>query len=129
MSSFKWNPGARQAIQRACADALTETAHDIVDDVERRQVVPHAEAASLPGHEAGALARSVEVEPAKSTRARITWTFTGAARAYFHPEWDFSQSVHGNARGAWMEDYINGGRTPWLRERYRVHLGRQGAIG
>ena len=127
-STFKWYPGVRAALDRAMAQAVTMTAEDIARDVDTRGVVPHAESARKEGHTAGALASSVAVEAAKGKRARIMWTFPGAARVYFHPEWNFSQAVHGNARGAWMEDYIDGERTAFVRDRYRRNLGAIGVL-
>ena len=128
MSGFRYYPGAKAAIDRSVAAALTATAEDVVRDVEQRGVVPHAEEARVEGHEAGRLASSVEAVPAKSTRARIVWDAPFAARAYFHPEWEFSQAVHGGAKGRWMDDYIDGERTDFVRSRYRRNLGRTGAF-
>lgn len=130
MSHFAWYPGARAALESAFGNALNKTAEDIVLDVEARGVVPYAESAQKRGHEAGRLARSVDVQPVKSTAkgARILWNAPFAARAYFHPEWQFSTVVHGNARGRWMDDYIDGERTAFVRERYNRHLGILGVL-
>ena len=130
MSHFARYPGANAALESAFGNALNKTAEDIVLDVEARGVVPYAESAQKRGHEAGRLARSVDVQPSKSTAngARIVWNAPFAARAYFHPEWQFSTVVHGNARGRWMDDYIDGERTAYVRERYRKHLGIMGVL-
>lgn len=128
---FKWYPGKRAELAGAFMGALTQTADDIARDADARQVVPHAQSASKPGHEAGRLASSVEVIPAKSAAkgARIQWGAPFAARAYFHPEWEFSKAVHGEAKGRWMDDYMQGGeREGWVHDAYRGNLGRTGAI-
>ena len=129
-ASFRWYPSRRSLLERAFLDSLTATAEDIVSDVERRQVVPHAESARKRGHRAGRLASSVIVLPAKTAQgARIRWDAPFAARAYFHPEWEFSQAVHGAARGRWMDDYMEGGeRAGYARERYRRNLGMTGVF-
>ena len=110
-SGFKWYPQARRGVASDVARALSETAAAVVADVEERQVVPHAEAATKPGHVAGMLASSVSVDATRAQQGavRIVWDAPFAARAYFHPEWEFSQAVHGSARGRWMDDYMEGG--------------------
>ena len=130
MSRFAWYPGARSALESAFCKALNDTAEDIVLDVERRGVVPYAESAKKRGHEAGKLARSVAVQPVKASSkgARIVWNAPYAARAYFHPDWQFSTVVHGNACGRWMDDYMDGERTAYVRDRYRHHLGIMGVL-
>ena len=130
MSHFAWYPGARAALESAFGNALNKTAEDIVLDVEARGVVPYAESAKKRGHEAGRLAKSVAVQPVKASAkgARIVWNVSYAARAYFHPDWQFSTVVHGNARGRWMDDYIDGERTAFVRERYNRHLGILGVL-
>ena len=130
MSHFAWYPGAHAALESAFGNALNKTAEDIVLDVEARGVVPYAESAQKRGHEAGKLARSVAVQPVKASAkgARIVWNAPYAARAYFHPDWQFSTVVHGNARGRWMDDYMDGERTAYVRERYRKHLGILGVL-
>lgn len=130
MSHFAWYPGAHAALESAFGNALNKTAEDIVLDVEARGVVPYAESAQKRGHEAGKLARSVAVQPVKASAkgARIVWNAPYAARAYFHPDWQFSTVVHGNARGRWMDDYMDGERTAYVRDRYRHHLGIMGVL-
>lgn len=128
---FQWYPGAHAALERAFLGALTQTAGDIVSDVERRQVVPHAEGSRKEGHEAGRLASDVTVMPARSAArgARIQWDAPFAAAAYFHPEWEFSLAVHGSAKGRWMDDYKEGGELAgFARERYRSNLGIMGVL-
>ncbi len=128
--TFKWYPAARAQLERAFLGALTQTADDIAKDAERREVVPHAEGARKQGHTAGRLASSVEVMPAKGAKgARIQWSAPFAARAYFHPEWEFSQNVHGAAKGRWMDDYMDGGElSGYARDRYRANLGGTGVL-
>ena len=126
---FKWYPGRRAAVMADLSAALAATAEDIVSDAAARQVVPHAESAGTPGHEAGRLASSVSVEPGART-ARIVWDAPFAASAYFHPEWEFSRAVHGAAKGRWMDDYMKGGeRAGFARDAYRRHIGRKGVLG
>lgn len=127
--TFKWYPGARAALDGGFNAALTATAEDIVGDVAAREVVPHVEEARKQGHMAGRLASSVAVEPAKSKSARIVWDAPFAARAYYHPEWDFSQAVHGSAKGRWMEDYMQGGeREQFVHDAYRRNLRTTGVF-
>ena len=128
---FQWYPGAHAALERAFLGAVTQTADDIAKDAERREVVPHAEGAKKQGHSAGRLASDVTVMPARSAArgARIQWNAPFAARAYFHPEWEFSQAVHGAAKGRWMDDYMDGGElSGFARERYRRNLGSMGVF-
>lgn len=127
---FKYYPGAHAMLEKAFLGALTQTAEDIAGDAARREVVPHAESARKEGHRAGRLAESVRVMPARSSNgARIQWDAPFAARAYFHPEWQFSQAVHGRAKGRWMDDYMAGGeRAGFARDRYRANLGKMGVF-
>ena len=128
-SGFHWYPSARKGISQAVADAVEDTARAIVSDVESREVVPHAESARKPGHVAGRLASSVRVD--RSTGGtRIVWDVPFAARAYFHPEWQFGTAVHAGAKGRWMDDYLpNGGRVPFVIETYRKALRRRRWFG
>lgn len=126
MSGFRWYPGAREALGVRFAEAVTATANDIVADVDARGVVPHADYATRRGHFEGALEHSVSVRPAKTPKsgARIEWDFAGAARVYFHPNWQFRTSVNANARGRWMEDYMRRGeRSGFVLQRYLLRVG------
>lgn len=128
--SFKWYPGARAAISGGFAAALNATAADIVADVAEREVVPHAEGARKQGHVAGRLASSVYVEPAVfEPAARIVWDTEFAARAYYHPEWEFGRDVHTAAKGRWMDDYTGRGeRRQFVFDSYKANLRRQGVF-
>ena len=124
---FRWYPNAKRQVDHAFAGALEAAARAVVADVEERQVVPRAPSARKPGHVAGRLASSVGVDPtrAASGTVRVTWDAPFAARAYFHPEWEFSREVHGSAKGRWMDDYkAGGGRSGVARDAYRKALGR-----
>lgn len=125
---FQWYPGMQREFRTRAGRAIAATASDILRDAEGREVVPHAEAASKPGHVAGRLAESAKVDASRAdsaATARIVWDAPFAARAYFHPEWRFSQAVHGSARGRWMDDYLTGGSLAGFGgERYRQNLRR-----
>lgn len=128
MPGFKWYPGMRRDFATRAGRAVAATASGILSDAEESEAVPHAPSAGELGHVAGRLAGSARVDADRADAtalARIVWDAPYAARAYFHPEWQFSRDVHGSARGRWMDDYLPGGAKAGLAaELYAKHLRR-----
>ena len=45
-----------------------------------------------------------------------------ARRKYFHPEFNFDQSVNPNAGGRWFDTYLTGGKRYMVRDRFVANL-------
>lgn len=51
-------------------------------------------------------------------QVRITYDTPYARRLYYHPEYDFRKDKNANAKGLWLEDYIDGEKKDFLGNTY-----------
>ena len=102
MSSLK------KDIERKAKRALVATAQDLRDDLVASGTMPF---------ETGRLqnaATYVDVSGLRDGRAAVVSDLVYARRKYFHPEFDFDQSVNARAGGRWFDPYVVGGKRGFV---------------
>lgn len=129
--------GAIARINEAAARALEQTAEQILEDVGQSQTLPFAEDEytvekvygkrgqyAKNGREykgkkvkrlkrqGGTLQKStfIDTKGSKDGYVSIVSSTPYARRLYYHPEYKFNTSVHANAKGRWLDDYLPGGK-------------------
>ncbi len=96
---------------QAQVTALEQTAAAMLSEVQDEQVIPK---------HTGALDDStfVDINDSQSGVVSIISNEDYARRLYFHPEYNFSKTVHPNAQGRWLEDWITGDKKNFCKEEY-----------
>lgn len=97
--------------------ALEMTAEAVLSDVKTSAVVPK---------DTGTLEDSGDVDT-----TGINWGYTRiifdtpyARRLYYHPEYNFRDDKNLNARGEWMQAYIDGAKENFIRNAYTENFKR-----
>lgn len=91
-------------LRAAQIKALEKTAEALHTEVVQEQVIPR---------DTGALQNeSTFVDYSKSREGRVDLVSATpyARRLYFHPEYKFQTKENPNAKGIWLEDWLQGGR-------------------
>lgn len=98
--------------------ALEMTAQSTLDDIKGIQVVPKSNVGTL--EDSG----DVDITGIKQGYARIIFDTPYARRLYYHPEYNFRTDVNPNARGAWIQSYIDGPKENFIRNAYAENFKR-----
>ena len=61
---------------------------------------------------------SVDYSGSSSGRVSLTHSTPYARRLYFHPEYNFNKSTNPNARGKWMDDWVEGSKREDIKKAY-----------
>ena len=110
---IKMNKTALRKLSNAQIRALEMTAEAVKTDVISKNVVPF---------DSGTLQNeSMAIDTAKSRQGKVTIATDTpyARRAYFHPEYDFSQDNNPNAKGRWFDDWIDGSHKDFAMKAYK----------
>lgn len=102
-----------KAIEVASRIALERTADTILDELKAMGVIPK---------DVGTLEESGHVEQAIEWVYSIVFNTPYARRLYWHPEYNFRTDKSPNAKGLWMQDFIDGYKFPWVCETYMRFL-------
>ncbi len=96
-----------KAQERAAIFAMEALKTEIAKD----EVVPK---------QTGALEESATlvVKALNKGQIRITYDTPYARRLYYHPEHNFRKDKNANAKGLWLEDYIDGEKKDFLGNAY-----------
>lgn len=97
------NRKIRQLTQAAIT-ALEQTGEALHSEVQQAQVIPRKK---------GTLQGESFFEDHKGAKVGIVELIQStpyARRLYYHPEYHFDKSENPNARGAWFEDWLPGGK-------------------
>lgn len=90
-------------LERAVIDALDQAAEWVLSDVVKKQVIPF---------DVGTLQNAstfVNRDKLKDGEVTIVSSTPYARRLYFHPEYNFQTKNNPNAKGKWLEDWMEGG--------------------
>ena len=112
-STVRINKGVLKKITESQIVALEKTAEAIHTDIVQAQVMPR---------DTGALQNeSTFVDYSKSAQGScsIISSTPYARRLYYHPEYHFSTDENPNARGKWLEPWINGDKKDLPKELYK----------
>lgn len=113
--NLKLNQNKVAKIERAQETALFKTADALKTDVILSQVMPF---------DTGTMQNEstfVHQSDDHRTAALITNT-PYARRLYYHPEYNFQTINNPNARGLWLEDYVNGSKSDFCVKTFAVFL-------
>ena len=92
--------------------ALIMTADAVKTDVMTGAVVPK---------QTGELERSAHIDDSKARTGRVKLIYDTpyARRLYWHPEFNFRTDKNANARGKWLEPWVDGNRKDFARMTFR----------
>ena len=92
--------------------ALIMTADAVKTDVMTGAVVPK---------QTGELERSAHINDSKARTGRVKLIYDTpyARRLYWHPEFNFRSDKNPNARGKWLEPWIDGAKKEFARRTFR----------
>lgn len=96
---------------------LVETAVKLQKDLVESGTMPF---------ESGVLQSSatyVDVSGIRSGRVAIVSDIVYARRKYFHPEFNFDQSVNRNAGGRWFDPYVTGNKRDFIQRNFISNWG------
>ena len=109
--------GKLKQLHQSHLQALEATAQSTLDDIKGSQVVPRND---------GTLEDSgfVDTTGINWGYTRIIFDTPYARRLYYHPEYDFRYDKNPNARGEWMQAYIDGPKENFIRNAYAENFKR-----
>lgn len=109
--TIKLNNANIETLVQAQKQALEMTAEAVKSDIITSAVVPK---------DTGELERSgfVDITQLNNLIASIVFDTPYARRMYFHPEYNFRTDKNVNARGLWMQSYIDGDKKDFVKETY-----------
>ena len=111
-SRVKFDFGVIGRLKKAQIQALEQTGEYLHTEIVNAQVVPFRDG-TLQGE-----AFSVDYSDSGSGRVSLTHSTPYARRLYFHPEYNFNKSTNPNARGKWMDDWVEGSKREDIKKAY-----------
>lgn len=105
------NMEAINTLANAAVEAHKQTTQAIADDIVTSQVTPK-DTGKLESTEA------VETSEAANGETSISFDTPYARRVYFHPEFNFHHDKNINAKGLWMQDYIDGDKAEFVTDEF-----------
>lgn len=111
--SVKLDPGKLKEIQEAIEPSIQQAVAAVKSDIVSSQVVPK---------ETGELERSVFMKKKSRSKYRIIYDTPYARRLYWHPEFDFRKDKNQNAKGLWLQEYIDGGKKDLFKTAFKARL-------
>lgn len=112
---LKINNSKVRQIEDANKKALFETIDALKTDVIQSQVMPF---------DVGTM-QNESTYVTKSKNGKIASLITRtpyAVRLYYHPEYNFQKTNNPNAKGRWLDDYINGSKKDFCKDKFKEFL-------
>lgn len=112
-SRVRINRMAIRKLGKAQVTALEKTAEALHAEVIQAQVVPR---------DTGALQNEnffVDYSNSKIGHVALVFSTPYARRAYYHPEFNFSKDENPNAKGKWLEDWVDGPKKNFCKDTYK----------
>jgi len=106
------NHSALNQLIKAQIQALEMTTEALKTDVMTNAVTPK---------DTGELERSAFIDNSKSKQgiSKLAYSTPYASRVYFHPEHNFRTDKNINAKGKWLEGYVNGDKKEFAQKAFR----------
>lgn len=114
--------GTMNALEEAALDALDATAEKLLGDVIDAQVIPF-DVGTLQNE-----ATSIDRSDLSKGTVRIVSDTPYARRLYYHPEYRFQTGNNPNAKGKWLDDWINGKYADQVKKDYAAFYKRFGGL-
>lgn len=111
--SVKLDPGKLRDIQEAIEPSIQQAVAVVKSDIVSGQVVPK---------ETGELERSVFMKKKSRSKYRIIYDTPYARRLYWHPEFNFRKDKNQNAKGLWLQEYIDGDKKDLFKIAFKARL-------
>ena len=119
---IKFNKHADE-LEEAVLASLDQLGEWVLSDVVERQVIPF---------DVGTLqntATFVNRDELSDGKVAIVSSTPYARRLYYHPEYNFQKKNNPNAKGRWLDDYLDGGvRHERLVKNYAKILKKKGGL-
>lgn len=106
----KMNDGVIMRLKKSQKLAAVKTMEELKRDIEKAEVVPR---------DVGTLEESVVIKTGLLDTVKIIYNEPYARRLYYHPEYNFSTEENANAKGEWLEDYIDGKKRDYVTDTYK----------
>lgn len=115
---FVPNPVGIASVKAKVLLAAEQTAFAVRTDVETAAVVPK---------EVGTLEGTSFIDRSQKPKGRfsLVYVMPYARRLYWHPEYNFRTDKNANARGEWLEPWINGEKRNFARETFKKLMRKQ----
>jgi len=117
------NKAAFAKLDKAIIQSLEMTAEALHTEVVQAQVMPRDT-----GHLQN---ESTFVDRSQSSKGVVYLVSSTpyARRLYFHPEYNFTKTENPNAKGLWLEDWIDGDKKDFFDKAFAAFLKRNGGTG
>ena len=108
---IKFNNSAIGQLEQAQEQAIKMTMEAVLSDIKTSAVTPK---------QTGELERSGFLDESKLHDMVVSIVFDTpyARRLYWHPEYNFRKDKNPNARGKWMQSYIDGDKKDFVTDTY-----------
>lgn len=118
-------------LSKAAIDALEETTEALHTEVGEDEVIPYGKDIMKKGkvvHQGGYLNDNTftDYSESKKGKADLISSTPYARRLYYHPEYNFNQDEHRNAKGKWYDDYTTGAKKDFCKKTF-AKLYKKGA--
>lgn len=111
--SVKLDPGKLNQIQEAIEPSIQQAVAAVKSDIVSSQVVPK---------ETGELERNSFMKKKSRSKYKIVYDTPYARRLYWHPEYDFRTDKNQNAKGLWLQEYIDGDKKDFFKNAFKARL-------
>ena len=121
-STIKLNEAKLKELTRQQYISLAQTADALVTDLRDSQTMPF---------DTGNLQNDstfLDDRQKEQGRVSIVSSTPYARRLYYHPEYNFRTTNNRNAGGKWIEPYISGNRTDFLKDTFAKLFKRNGGL-
>lgn len=115
------NPIAMQNLYNNMRKSAEQTAYALRTDVEDAAVVPFA---------VGTLQNTSYIDSTGKAQGifKLVYSTPYARRLYWHPEYNFRTTENANARGEWLDPWINGNKRTFARKTFMTLLRRNAGL-
>lgn len=100
---FVWDIKGLSSVDQQMKNALAQATYVLQDEIREAQVIPR-ELGTLQGE------AFTVVDHSQQKYMAMGFSTPYARRLYFHPEYHFSTKENPNAKGMWLEDWLQGGK-------------------
>ena len=121
-STIKLDEAKLKELTRQQYISLAQTADALVTDLRDSQTMPF---------DTGNLQNdSTFLDDSQKEQGRVSIVSSTpyARRLYYHPEYNFRTTNNRNAGGKWLEPYISGNRTDFVKETFSKLFKRNGGL-
>lgn len=106
-------PDKISQLNAAIEPSIQQAAEAVKSQIVSDQVVPK---------DRGILEQSAFTRKKSQTKYQIVYDTPYARRLYWHPEYNFRTDKNPNAKGLWMQDYIDGYRKDYFKTAFLARL-------